>query len=220
MRWYLNQQYSTAYDIPVGIFDQDRSPAFAGFFENWFVNTWAVSRRELDLGFLKDMSPEETELAKDLLRRNLGLKYVHIIEGVTALHDLEAVPILREMASNEASPSRQLTMAGALWRLVRDPIFIDCLNRMKASGNAGLKRAHLHQVVWLRDERAIDFLIYFLDDPDRAVRFQALQMLNEVEFDRRIPADQLPKQPTDYKDRRNDVEFRRLMIAHLQHVRS
>lgn len=214
----MNQQYSTAYDIPLGIFDLERSEAFASFFNHWFVDTRAVSRRELDLRFLDDMSPEERELAKDLLRRNLGLKYVHIIEGVAALHDLEAVPILREMAAKETDPSRQLAMAGSLWKLVQDPLFFDCLQRMKASGCTALKRAHLWQVLWLRDERAIDLLISFLDDPDKFVRGVALLALNEVECERRflLPTHLLPHQPVDYRSRKNDAAFRTLMEAHIR----
>jgi hypothetical protein len=218
MRWHLNQQYSTAYDIPPGLFDEERSPAFAGFFEHWFVNIWAVSRHELELGFLEDMSPQEKDVAKDLLRRNLHLKYTHIIEGVAALHDLEAVPILREMAAIEMNPSRRLTMAGTLWKLVQDPLLVDCLTRMKKSDNVHLRSAHLRQVLWLRDERSVDLLIDFLDDSDKFVRLLALSALNEVEFEENflVPANQLPRQPDEYRTRRDDGAFRKMMVAHLR----
>jgi hypothetical protein len=132
--------------------------------------------------------------------------------------DLSSVLILREMLESEHDLDRQLTIAGALWKLVEDPMFVTCLQRMKVSRNATIKMAHLHQVLWLDDELAIDFLIDFLDDPDKFVGQQALTALNELEFERPFfaPAHQLPSQPDDYRVRRSDAAFRALMTAHLQ----
>lgn len=164
------------------------------------------------------MTPEETSLAKELLRRNLALKHNHIIEGLAALNDTDAVPRLREMLSAEQDLSRQLTLAGVLWKIVGDPIFIECLNAMVASDNGTLKAAHLRQVLWLDDERAIDFLIELLDDRDRFVRFLALSTLNQLEFQTgfALPDRELPRQPEDYRRRQNDAAFRALMVDHLK----
>ena len=111
--------------------------------------------------------------------------------------------------------SRRLTIAGALWKLVKDTIFIDCLNRAKASSGPLLIGSHLLQVLWLGDERAVDFLIDLLDHKDRRVRTQALGLLNELELGRRmgIPAASMPRQPEDYRARRNDAAFRDLMVG-------
>ena len=210
--------FSSSYDLPEQIFKQPHPPAFKEFLHHWFVNTWGLSRGEVDLAFLNDLTPEEREIAKDLIRRNLGLKYTHIIEGVAALHDVSTAPILRSMVDEETNASRQLTIAGVLWKLTSDPIFIDCLSRMKASDDATLKQAHFHQILWIGDDRAISFLIDLLDDADRFVRFLALSTLNRLEFNRQffVPAKQLPRQPDDYRRRRHDSSFRQLMTVHLR----
>jgi hypothetical protein len=210
--------FSSSYDLPEQIFHQPHSPAFKKFLHHWFVDTWALSRGEIDLSFLGEFTPEETEIAKNLLRRNLGLRYTHIIEGVAALNDVSAAPILRSMLDEETNASRRLTIAGTLWKLTSDPIFIECLNRMRASDDAILKSAHFHQILWIGDDRAISFLIDLLDDADRFVRYLALSTLNRLEFNQRflVPAEQLPRQPEDYRRRRHDSSFRQLMTAHLR----
>ena len=55
------------------------------------------------------------------MRRNLKLRYTHIIEGTSALRDIGAVPILQAMLDEESDVSRRLTIAGALWKLSQDP---------------------------------------------------------------------------------------------------
>ena len=134
-----------------------------------------MARGELDLGFLDDLTPQELALAQEAVRRNLKLKEVHIIEGASALRDVAAIPLLRTMLDQEPSESRRLTIAGALWKLNNDPVFLECLDRAKLAGG-NLMVAHLHQVLWLNDERALDFLIDLLSSRDgdswlwRAVR--------------------------------------------------
>jgi hypothetical protein len=208
----------SSYDIPEGVPNQQHSPAFSAFFRHWFVDSGALARGEVDLGFLDGLAPEEAELARDLLRRNLGRQQTHIIEGLAALHDVGSVPILREMMNGESDLGRQLTISGTLWKLVKDPIFVECLRRMKTSRNANLKMAHLRQVLWLNDERSIDLLMDFLDDADKFMQQQALTALNELEFERRFfaPAHQLPSQPDDYRARRTDGVFRARMVANLR----
>ena len=208
----------SSYDIPEGVPNEHHSPAFRAFFRHWFVDSGALARGDVDLGFLDGLTPEEVDLARDLLRRNLGRKRTHIIEGLAALHDLGSVGMLREMMNGEADLGRQLTISGTLWKLVKDPIFVECLRRMKASRNANLKMAHLKQVLWLNDERSIDFLMDFLDDADKFVRQQALTALNELEFERRFfgPAHQLPSQADDFRARRTDEVFRARMSAKLR----
>jgi hypothetical protein len=75
------------------------------------------------------------------------------------------------MLSAEQDLSRQLTLAGVLWKIVGDPIFIECLKGVMASDIGTLKAAHVRHVLWLDDARAIDILIELLDDRDRFVRF-------------------------------------------------
>jgi hypothetical protein len=156
---------SDTYDVPEEVARGPHSPAFAKYLSNWFGSTYAITHGELDLTFLQDLTTEERELAREMVRRNLKLKYTHIIEGVSALNDIAAVPILRAMYNEEVDESRRLTMAGALWKLVKDPIFIECLERAKANGSLGY--FGLLRVLWLDDSRAIDILIDLLPQRDR-----------------------------------------------------
>ena len=65
---------------------------------------------------------------------------------------------------------------------------------MKTGDSSTLKQAHFHQILWLRDERAIDLLLDMPDDKDHFVRFLALSKLNELEFGRRfwVPENKAP----------------------------
>ena len=73
------------------------------------------------------------------------------------------------MYNQEQGESRKLTIAGALWKLSKDPVFIECLERGKMNGSLGYMG--LLQVLWLNDRRAVDFLIDLLPKNDRESRF-------------------------------------------------
>lgn len=205
------------YDIPEKLISGSHSEAFSQFMYHWFENSWGLTRGEVSLKFLKLLTDQEREIAKNLLRRNLPLKYTHIIEGIVALEDTESVLVLSEMLAREKDLSRQLVLAGALWKLSKNSVFVEYLHRMKTSDKATLKQAHFDQILWLSDERAIDMLIDLLDDSDDFVRFLALSRLNELEFERGfpVPSKELPHQADYYRKRRNDESFMKIMVEHL-----
>lgn len=89
---------------------------------------------------------------------------------------------------------------------------------MRSSTDAIFKQAHFHQILWLGDERAIDFLVELLDDSDHFVRFMALSALNELEFETRflVPEIKLPCGSDAYRSRREDADFRSMMALHLR----
>lgn len=207
-----------SYDIPAGIQQQPHSKAFGEFLWNWFGDSLGLTRGDVDLAFLNDLTTEERETAKDLLRRNLKSKHTHIIEGVAQLGDVTAAKELRAMLEGESSASRKLTIAGSLWRLNKDEAFVKCLREMIASNNPTLKQAHFHQILWLGDERAIEMLLDSLRDDDSFVRYVALARLNGLEFNRRfvVPANQMPHGPDYYESRRQDEDFRRFLMTHLR----
>ena len=138
-----------SFDIPEEVSRGPHSPAFGKFLFNWFGDTGPLTLGELDISFLNDLTPEELTCARQMIRRNLSLRYVHIILGVWALRDIEAAPALRAMIADEPNDSRRLTIAGALWKLTNDPVFPELLDAAKASGNPDLLTAHLNQVLWL-----------------------------------------------------------------------
>jgi hypothetical protein len=207
------------YDIPS--FAGSPSPALKQFLSHWFKDSFALTRGDVDLSFVSELSDHEREYACDLLRRNLSLRYTHIIQGLGVLQDTSAVPVLSRMLTEEENLSRRLTIAGTLWRLGRDEAFFDVLAEMKASGDAILIQAHIDQVLWLADERAIDLLCEFLDHSDSFVRFLALSRLNEVEFGDTFTmqrADDLIRQPKYYRKRRYETALRRQMVDNLSKI--
>jgi len=156
---------SNGYDIPEEVTRGPHSPAFRKFLSKWFYDTYAVTHGELDLTFLEDLTAEERQVARELIRRNLKTRHNHIIEGASALRDIEAVPTLKAMYDQEPDESRRLTIAGALWKLSKDPVFIECLERGKTAGSLGY--FGLLYVLWLNDWRAVDYLIDLLPQKDR-----------------------------------------------------
>jgi hypothetical protein len=203
-----------SYDIPEALVADPRSPAFEKFLWNWFGNPLALSRRELDITFLKDLTPEELSTARELVRRNLPLKHTQLFDGAAALRDVEALPILKRMLGEETSLSWRLTISGALWRIDRDPVFIGCLEEAKFLEPSVFQWVHLFQVLWLDDERVVDFLVDLLDQKDRMARAAVLRLLNELESGQRmwVPAEKMPHQPADYRRLRNDPVFRAHMV--------
>jgi hypothetical protein len=71
------------------------------------------------------LTNEESVLAGRLIRGNLKCRHSHIISGTGAVGDLESVPTLRAMLLDDPEESRRLVIAGALWKLHRDPAFIE-----------------------------------------------------------------------------------------------
>jgi hypothetical protein len=204
-----------SYDIPEAVAAGPHSPAFGKFLWNWFGDPMALSRGELDLTFLKDLTPAELALARELIRRNLHVRHTNIFQGVEALGDVEAAPILRKILDQETDLGWRLTIAGALWKLNRDPVFVECLEHAKAAKPSMFQYVHLARVLWLDDERAVDFLIDLLDQPDWGGRSMVLSLLNALELGKRLPmsADKMPHQPADYRKLRNDPAFRAHMVA-------
>jgi hypothetical protein len=235
---------SDSYDVPQELVDAPHSPAFREFLLTWFGSTVRIYFGLPNLTILNALSPDEIRLAQQLVRRNLKVRYIHIINATWALRDTSAAPLLRSMLEDEPDESRRLTIAGALWKLVRDPVFLEYLERAKKSGLI-VSYSHLRQVLWLDDERALDFLIDLLpqDDVDKRkvalIRRRnllqhtplrgwanhkivkhneaqgagpgALTVLNNLEFDRIVPPDQMHP-PSHYRQHQFDPAFRQHML--------
>lgn len=206
------------YDLPLEVLEQDHSETFELFLHHFFFDPSAVARKELDLGFLQELEGEEKALAQDLVRRNLATRHTHLVEATALLHDQQAVPELRQLLANEKSLSRRLAISGALWHLAEDPVFFACLQEMQASDREILKEAHMYQVTWLNDERALDLLIGFLEDESETIRHLALSRLNTIEFRKLFlcKPHKLPHLAESYQSRRQDPDFRQAMVTNLR----
>jgi hypothetical protein len=209
---------SPEYDVPAEALARQASPAFEAFLYHFFVNSIALSRREVDLGFVDDLTEQELVIAKQLLRRNLKLNYTHLIAGCATLDDRDSIRPLKFMYASERDLSRRLTIAEALWRIDRDPVFVECVYQMVQSESEILKEAHIQQVLCLGDERSIDLLIALLGDAGGFVRHLALSKLNSIECRNLCffcPLDELPHSASDYTARRNNVDFKAMMVRNL-----
>ena len=186
------------------------SPAFEKFLRNRFGDTYALTHGELDITFLNDLTPEELKRAREPIRRNLKLRYLHVIQGASALRDPAAVPILRQLLDKEPDMGWRLTISGALWKINRDPAFLKTSRQVRASQPSLFGYFHTLKVLWLDDERALDFLIDLLDVNDRVVHSMTLGLLNELEFGRpmAIHDRKMPHQPGDYNRLRSHPIFR------------
>ena len=206
-----------SYDLPYNAQPKDgvHSPAYCKFYNNFFVDATGLIRHEVDLDFMSDLTPQETELAKDLIRRNIQLRYAHIIEGVAALQDHELVPQLRDMFTHETDLSRKLTIAGTLWKLESDPAFPKCLQEMTKSDNDSLKVAHIHQIAWLGDERTINLLIDILEGGFGFARHLSLSMLNAIENKKSYIGSDLPHPEKYFISRKGDEVFMEKMVKNL-----
>jgi len=136
---------SDRYDIPD--FGKPLSPALSEFLHNWFENSFRMFRREVDLAFLSELTREELEYARDVLRRNLHLGDCLIIEGTAALGDRSAVPALRQVLKREKSLSGRLTIAGSLWVLAKDEAFHKALVKMMRHGNSDQKWFYFDRIL-------------------------------------------------------------------------
>jgi hypothetical protein len=174
---------SDSYDVPQEVVDGPHSPAFREFLLTWFGSTRRIDFGLPDLTVLKDLTPEEITLAQQLVRRNLKCRRIHIINATWALRDSSAAPLLRMMLEDEPDSSRRLTIAGALWKLVRVPIFIECLGQTKGTETMV---AHIDQVLWLDDVRALDFLTGLLpaedEDNQKATLIRLRSILRNTPF--------------------------------------
>ena len=206
-----------SYDIPYTAQPKDglHSPAYHKFYENFFVDSMGLTRHEVDLDFLEALTPQETELAKDLIRRNLKLRYVHIIEGVATLQDHDAIPELKDMLAHETDLSRKLTIAGTLWKLDKDSVFPEYLQQMAKSDNDSLRVAHIHQIAWLGDKRAINLLIDILEGGYGFARHLSLSMLNAIENKKVYIGSELPHSEKYYISRKDDDVFMEKLVKNL-----
>jgi hypothetical protein len=205
------------YDIPRALKRKclRGSEAIRLFYHHFFIDSYGLTRGEVDLCFLNKLTSDELSVARQLVRLNLHLRYTHIIEATAELRDIDAIPALREMYDTETDLSRRLTIAGSLWKLTRDQCFIECINELVACKSNTMKEAHIDQILWLGDTRSIYFLVQLLDDPGQFVRSLALSRLNEIEHGEFFLGKPLPTAADEYRIRSSDHEFVNSMVKRL-----
>ena len=186
----------------------DYSPAFRDFYSNYFVDTMGLTRGEVNVReFLDKLTEEEKELACDLLRRNLHLRYYHLIEGLGHLRDKKAIDPLDKLLTQETKYEWQLIISATLWKINQDKRYFDFIRQLSTRGSATMKWIYMGHVLNLPNEEAISILIGFLPDSDALVNSNALRLLNAIEFGRSKSYDKIVHDSVHYNNHRQDILF-------------
>ena len=126
----INEKESVTkkYIINIDPNSQTLSKEFKDFYFNHFVEPYGLSRNEVDTSFFKKMSTNELEISKDLIRKNLHLKYSHLFKASGELKDEKALPILYKFLNIETDLSWKLTIGRAIWRINNDNLYEKTIN--------------------------------------------------------------------------------------------
>jgi len=207
---------ATSYKLDIDPEKENFSESFKDFFHNHFIDMKGLSRREIDTSFYSQMTIDEKEIAKRLIRQNLDLRYVHLIEATGKLKDELALPILYEQLKNTSDLSRQLIIGQAIWRINNDIVYRDLLRMLQESPNHITKEAHFEQVTDFKNMESIEMLFRYLRDEGDFVRYLALSELNHL-----ISGQQSfeSKFDTDYfLSRQEDEAFKKMLLQNLQRL--
>jgi hypothetical protein len=174
------------YEIDINPNSQSLSKDFKDFFHNHFVDSYGLTRNEVDTSFFKNMSAKEKEIAKNIIRKNLHLKYVHLFKASGELEDEKALPILYEFINNEKDLSWKLTIGRAIWKINKDKVYEDLLISLATSIDENLKYAHFEQLYDLGENKKIQFLQLMTGKDETLSERRATeilcQILNKKEF--------------------------------------
>jgi len=208
------QNETTEYHLDIDIVKGDYSSAFKEFYHNHFVQSLGLSRREIDLSFFDEMTVDEKELAKRLIRMNLKERRTHIIEAAGFLNDEEALPLLYDLYYTTEDLSWHLTIGRTIWKLKGEIHYAELLRKLKSHPGDDMRQAHFHQVTDLKNMESIEMLFGYLNDKDSFVRHLALSRLNQIEtgkfsFD-------LQYESNHFLDKRTDDDFKHGLLRKLQ----
>lgn len=204
------------YKIGFALNPDNFSTAFQDFFTSHFENSKALTRGEVDKYFFNEMTDEELDIAKRIVRDNLDLVYNHLYEAAGDLHDNDALLILYEHLEKAKDLSRQLTIGQAIWKINGDPLYPDLLRKLQNCNNHITKEAHFEQVTDLQNLESIDMLLTYIKDEGEFVRHLALSKLNFLLTGKRSYDNQFPEEY--FVHRRNDEAFINTLLLNLKNI--
>lgn len=201
------------YKIDVDSESNEFSKDFKDFYYNHFVDAYGLARREVDLSFFDNMTDNEKEIAKKLVRQNLRLRQAHLFRASGLLSDQEALPILYELFDNNTDLSWLLSIGQAIWILNGDKLYVDLLRKLRNHPSDTLREAHFNQITDLKNIESIEMLIDSLNDKSRLVQSMALSQLNHLESGKFSIE---PNHDKDYFLRKvEDKEFKKKLLDKL-----
>lgn len=204
----------TSYQIDIDPTSEQFSQAFKDFYQNHFVNSYGLARSEVDTTFFKNMTDEEKEVAKRLIRENLNLRQAHLFRAAGELQDERALPILYEQLNNNTDLSWLLSIGQAIWKINGDKIYLELLRKLKMHPGGTMKAAHFEQVTDFKDEESIEMLLDYLEDPDEFVRHLALSRLNYLTTGKKSFENRFNRK--HFLKKRKDEKFKKELLHNLQ----
>ncbi|WP_452227611.1 MULTISPECIES: hypothetical protein [unclassified Lacinutrix] len=178
----INEKESVTkkYIINIDPNSQTLSKEFKDFYYNHFVEPYGLSRNEVDTSFFKKMSTNELEISKDLIRKNLHLKYSHLFKASGELKDEKALPILYKFLNIETDLSWKLTIGRAIWRINNDNLYEKLLMNLATSKEENLKYIHFEQVYDLGEKKKVQFLKLMVGNDETLSERRATEILNRI----------------------------------------
>ena len=169
------------YYIDIDSNSENFSKDFKEFYANHFIDSYGLTRREVDTSFFKTMTDEEKEVAKRLIRNNLELRQTHLFEAAGELNDKIALPVLYEQFDKDENLSWKLTIGRAIWRINGDKNYEKILRELATSKDENLKYAHFEQIFDLTRDKKIQFLKLMIGNDKTMSEKRALETLNLIE---------------------------------------
>jgi len=203
------------YKADIDINDKKYSKAFRDFYHHHFIDSFGLGRNEVDLSFFQKMSISELDLAKELIRQNLFLKYVHIIKAAGDLKDEKSLPILFDLQKKcKDDFSRILTISQAIWKINGDNKYYNLLHKLVNSQDVILKQAHFEQIMDMPADNCINSLIKLLYDENALVVKFSLNYLNLYMTNKFPAVSEDPAYSVDYfKNNQNNKDILANLIA-------
>ena len=169
---------ATGYNIDIDLNSSDYSTAFNDFYSAHFINSFALTRGDIDTSFFNEMTNAEKEIGKRLIRQNLKLRQTHLFTAAGQLKDSEALPILYEQLNNNPDFSWQMTIGQAIWRINGDPLYPKLLKHLKDHPSDTTREAHFDQVLDLKDEQSIETYFDYFNDKSGIIKSMTLSKFN------------------------------------------
>ena len=210
----MTKHKSTEYFIHIDPNSNSFSTAFKDFYENHFIDAFGMTRGDVDTYFFNEMTADETEIAKRLIRQNLSLRQAHLFRAAGLLHDNEALPILYEQFEKNTDFSWLMTIGQAIWKLNGDDLYPKLLRQLKRHPSDIMREAHFEQVTDLKNEESIEMLFEYLNDKSELVKSMAVSKLNYLAT-RKYELN--PKHNKEYfNSKRDDIKFKNELLINLK----
>ncbi len=175
-----------------------------------------MTRGDVDSYFFNEMTAEEKEIAKRLIRQNLKLRQAHLFRAAGLLQDKEALPILYDKFQNNTDPSWLLTIGQAIWKLNGDDLYPKLLRQLSEHISDTMREAHFDQVTDLKNEESIEMLFDYLNDKSDLVKSMTVSKLKSILVGKYKQNQRFDR---DYfLSTRNDTELKSKLVEKLKNL--